>query len=618
MTLSTVPVTGSIVLPDGSAPSGATLTFTLSAPDSEDDNVLPDAPLVVDLTAGVIPAGFELWRNTEGLAGTWYQVNLTAQIDRGNGIVVSRVFPLGTVQVGAAGSYDLGALLRAMFAPAPDPGPVYITAFGRSLVDDADAAEARATLQLGGMRSRSFYASDAAFDTAAAADGLSFPTPYMTRLDLPPQSINIHNIGMVASNSPSDAANNVAAFQDAIDWIAGKTNGGALYGSQFEPAYAEPVYCLNATVTLKKGVSLKFGPDIRFKATTAMAAMLDSPVGAGNRLLNQVVSGGYWDGNRLADRIMRYAEFQNLRVGDDGMVLASALVAALQIGNSGASANPYEFYLNNMKIANTNSAFSGAPIGILAGFNVSDARFTSVVVQGYAYGVQGPLFNARFLDVHTWSSSVAEGQHLRGFDLTGGRSMLIGCQVDEPFDVGYYINAPQTKMIGCEGTVTKTELDTLKYMVQLGSSGSGFAMEGCTGNDRADARFAGLLTGVKSDTTLTRGNTIGYGPAPVFFKSGFPETYCDITVNPGGAPTINASENIASVVRTSDRDYTFNLTYPMPSTRYQVTRSALPVAPGDTVHCVFRDQAVGSFRIQTKDGADALVTAARIIVSAGR
>jgi hypothetical protein len=466
--------------------------------------------------------------------------------------------------------------------------------------------------------SRTFFVDDAAFTAAATLAGRSYPTPYMTRFDLPPQMININDIGIIPSNLAGDASNNVAAFQAVIDWLTSKTNGGTIHGTAFNPFYSNPVCCLNAPITLKKKVSLKFGPEVRFRATSAMAAMLDSPVGAGNRLTNALVAGGYWDGGRLADRIMRFAEFQNLRVGGDGMVLTDALVAALEVGNAGASDNPYEFFLNNMKIANSNGAFTGAPVGLLALNSLSDSRVTNVVVQGYATGVKGPWFNARFIDVHTWSSAAAEGQHLRGFDLSGGRSMLIGCQVDEPYDVGYYINEPQTKMIGCEGTMTTVALDNLKYMVQLGASATGFAMEGCTGNDRATARFAGLLTGVLADTTIGRSNTIGYGAAPVYFRNGYPETFCRMRVNTGAAPTILASENIASITRNSDKDFQFNFANVMPDTNFQFTVEVIPINQPDTILWRQRGVGVGQFRIQTVDLLENYTQALEIIIRAGR
>jgi hypothetical protein len=584
--------------------------------------------VVIDRTNGRVKAmnGLKLNPASGDLASpgdgdVWYNSTTGKFRARQNGVTIDLVSSGGGVTDGdkgdvvVSGTGTVFALDYAAVNPVVAPVFANVTAKPTTLTGYG-ITDAVAKTQV--PFSRTFYADDTAFTTAATSAGFSFPTPYMTRFDLPPQSINIRSIGMIASGSSADAATNVAAFQAVIDWLTGKTNGGTIHGTAFDPTYGDPIYCLNAPITLKKKVSLKFGPEVRFKATSAMATMIDAPVGAANRLTNAIVSGGYWDGNRLADRILRFAEFQNLRVGGDGMVLTSALIAALEIGNAGASANPYEFFLHNMKIANSNTAFTGAPVGILANSSVSDSRFTNVVIQGYATGVQGPLFNARFIDVHTWSSAVAEGQHLRGFDLSGGRSMLMGCQVDEPYDVGYYINEPQTKMIGCEGTMTTVALDNLKYMVQLGALATGFAMEGCTGNDRATARFAGLLTGALSDTTMGRSNTIGFGTPPVYYKNGYPETFCRMRVNTGAAPTILASENIASITRNSDKDFQFNFTAAMPDTNFQFTVEVVPITQPDTILWRERGLGVSQLRVQTVDMLENYAQAFEIIIRAGR
>jgi hypothetical protein len=466
--------------------------------------------------------------------------------------------------------------------------------------------------------SRTFYADDASFNTAAAAAGKDYPTPSITRFDLPPQSINLKDCGLVASNSGTNASANVLAFQAVIDWLAGKTNGGAIYSTSDAFSYNNPIYALNSPVILKKKVSLLFGPEVRFRATASMAAMLDTTVGSANRLTDAIVTGGFWDGNRLADRIFRFAEFQNLRVGGNGMVLKSAVVAGIDVGNTGASANPYELYLNDFKIANSSSAFTGTPIGIVTSGNVSDSSISNIVIQGYAYGVQGNFFSTTFNEVHTWASAVAEGQHLRGFDLTGGKIHLVECAVDEPYNTGYYINAPEIKMVACRSTMTTAALDNTINVVTLGASATEFSIDSSFGNDRSNARFLNLVSGHLSDTTVGISNTVGFGNKPVYFNNGYPDTHCSIQVNTGSAPTVLSSKNIASVTRNSDKDFTFNFTYAMPDTNFSYTVGIIPINQPDTIIWRTRDIGTTQLRIQTLDLLENYDQASKIIIWAGR
>jgi hypothetical protein len=110
MPISTVPVTGDVVLPDGAAFGAATLVFTLSQPDTE-SGIVVSGETSVDLDGASIPDDFELWRNTAGIRGTTWLVKVLANVTLANGEVVRRPYPLGRVQTGAAASYTLAELL---------------------------------------------------------------------------------------------------------------------------------------------------------------------------------------------------------------------------------------------------------------------------------------------------------------------------------------------------------------------------------------------------------------------------------------------------------------------------------------------------------------------------
>jgi len=148
MTLSTVALTGNVLLPNGTSFTDGKLTFTLTATDTEGVQVLPVAPLVVQLTGTAIPDGILLWRNSAGGLDTSYRVDMSASFDRGAGMRVNRTWTLGYIQLGAAGSYDIGTLLAASLPPPPEPAPAYVTAWSRGFLSSTDAAAARSTMGL--------------------------------------------------------------------------------------------------------------------------------------------------------------------------------------------------------------------------------------------------------------------------------------------------------------------------------------------------------------------------------------------------------------------------------------------------------------------------------------
>lgn len=72
-----VTLTGTILLPDGTAPQGGQLRFQLTATDTDQttrDSFAIGGSSFIDLEDGAIPAGTTIWPNTAGLAGSSYDI----------------------------------------------------------------------------------------------------------------------------------------------------------------------------------------------------------------------------------------------------------------------------------------------------------------------------------------------------------------------------------------------------------------------------------------------------------------------------------------------------------------------------------------------------------------
>lgn len=154
MALTTSTITGRVPLPDDANPTAAEIVFTLSGYDTEGSQVIPGgakARFVLD--DGDMPAGAKLWRNTEGLRGTVYAVEV-AWSEAGRRETLRRTASLGVVQVGDDASYTLGELLDA--TPVPVPDNTYWRSITQQDYDDmmqakADAEAAAASVNLRGV-----------------------------------------------------------------------------------------------------------------------------------------------------------------------------------------------------------------------------------------------------------------------------------------------------------------------------------------------------------------------------------------------------------------------------------------------------------------------------------
>jgi len=119
MTLTTSIITGRVPLPSDDHIVYAELTFTLSGFDTQGINVLlPGVAKRAILVESVMPSGFDLWRNTEGERGTYYEVMARWTVKDRDG-TCDLFAKLPDIQIGASATYELTALFNASPFPLP-------------------------------------------------------------------------------------------------------------------------------------------------------------------------------------------------------------------------------------------------------------------------------------------------------------------------------------------------------------------------------------------------------------------------------------------------------------------------------------------------------------------
>ena len=186
MALTKSTITGRVPLPTDVAAKAAELIFTLSSWDTQGADVI--APATVRAILGLdasLPAGFALWRNTEGLRGSHYIVTARwTEEDRSRG-AVSRETRLGNIQIGDDASYPLAVLLERGIDPAPPSFWVAASAGDvQTIVDAADALSGftepgyLAEVQEGaGLANGAATRAEAAADAALGAAGWDQSVP---------------------------------------------------------------------------------------------------------------------------------------------------------------------------------------------------------------------------------------------------------------------------------------------------------------------------------------------------------------------------------------------------------------------------------------------------------
>lgn len=147
MTLTTSVITGRCPFPDDTVPDVASLRFVLSGVDTQGADVLHPAERVVELVAGAIPAGFDLWKNTLGDKLTHYEVFLKVVYQDPFGVMTqAREYRLGTIQIGSETTYQLADLLVSpVVGLSVEAYIAQITTAANDARLDADRAEVAAT-----------------------------------------------------------------------------------------------------------------------------------------------------------------------------------------------------------------------------------------------------------------------------------------------------------------------------------------------------------------------------------------------------------------------------------------------------------------------------------------
>jgi len=449
-----------------------------------------------------------------------------------------------------------------------------------------------------------------------------FPTPTMTRFDLPPQSIDIMSIGVVPSNLSGDAANNRAAIQDVIDWLAGKTNGGTISGTGFHPQFSNPIITLDAALIWKPKVSFEFGPNVRFRATAAMDAMVDTPAAPDTFIRDVKMLGGYWDAGQNADRCFRIREFENLTFGGPNMTLHRAKRNAATFGDPLQADNCYGLKYVGGFITNHNTSYgvsAVAGIEILQGLSDSDIEGLTII--GYPVGMTGKLFGSRVQRIHAWSYPLTQGPLQTAIQVDGGRNSYIQCQSDNPYTVGYdIIGGSHYRFDKCTSTMGVDDLaDPGKpatgtiSVFRVASGVTGVQFEQCFGNDRDLSRFGTWAIGDLSDTWIDDSNYSWWGPAPVPRRWGWVDTFAQFDPVTGTNPTIIATQN-CSVNRFGDADYSIVIDEDMKSTLYQAVFEFVPVAAGTALIPSITTKTAGACRFQIRNDAGALTMPARVTV----
>ncbi len=171
MTLTKTPVTGPLLLPDGSVPVNGRVTLRLSAVDTSAGSVvLPGRmpPITLDTDGQAVSPFAGLWPNTDGLRGTHYKGTLTHQIIGRNGLTEDQDVILPNFQVGDAATYTWADLFDIPVPAAPG-NYLLLTAEALAVVEDSTNAAEASAVTSEAEADRSQAAADAAAASAVLA-----------------------------------------------------------------------------------------------------------------------------------------------------------------------------------------------------------------------------------------------------------------------------------------------------------------------------------------------------------------------------------------------------------------------------------------------------------------
>lgn len=180
MTLSKSVITGRFPTPDDTVASAALVKFMLSGVDSVSPDIVIPATVSVALVDGELPAGFDLWQNTDGLNGTHYKVYaITIGVDAFGRNTLPGEYYLGRMTVGNSATYALADLLVVPFVePTTADAVALCQTYAIDVAEDA-AATAADRVQTGAdvmLADAARALTEAARDAAIAGAGLTFPS----------------------------------------------------------------------------------------------------------------------------------------------------------------------------------------------------------------------------------------------------------------------------------------------------------------------------------------------------------------------------------------------------------------------------------------------------------
>lgn len=224
-------------------------------------------------------------------------------------------------------------------------------------------------------------------------------------------SISARWFGCVANGSTDDSA----AIQASIDFVAGLPNGGCV---SIDGALT---YAIASALTWKPKVFISVDQGTIIKATAVMDAMLQTGVGALNRVRSVELSGGVWDANFLAKRIFYLKDAHTTTLGEfyaigcgayvDGVT--ETLTTYIEVGHASQTTTCYEICIKDFLISR---AFGASPsqapannYGIYSMNGASDSVVLNGRIRSVRKGIYGQLAAWVINAVHPWNYDPEDG-----------------------------------------------------------------------------------------------------------------------------------------------------------------------------------------------------------------
>lgn len=240
---------------------------------------------------------------------------------------------------------------------------------------------------------------------------------------------------------PTGAVDASGAIQDAIDAMQAYRGGrgGTIYIPGGE-------YKIATSLVLPNNVDVMLARRATLKASAAMEAIIDTPLGVATRIEKGEYSGGVLNCNFLANRGVWPREFSGFLI--DNVLIEDCDGNAIQAGDDDSDARSYELVATRVF---TRSSRTGALVGDPHGIffeNCGDSHVSDSVFRGVRYGIGGEVSDSKFTRVHAWNGD-AMGDIYAGFLVDGFDNVFAQCQVDGPFLDGWRIIQGGHSIIGC-------------------------------------------------------------------------------------------------------------------------------------------------------------------------